>query len=638
MRFKIRKRFIFFDKVRNDSREDGVFENIGMIAGVEGVAVTEHWKSVLYGRIKDKGFLIVLLYNMPAIKAVLSLFCSPAVPAAGGRSMRKYGIFTVILFCLASIIFISCPSSSSGGVDDDDEGGGTPGTNPGGTIGPIVGYDLTLQTGSYWTFWWDWSDKATWTSSYDSGTDNDVGTGYLTITLGAPATVAGKPVFAVILSGDIPEPWQTNPFWHWIGSDSSGLYASSDGYSIKYIVNAATSRVSSGFFRRWVDLTDTAAPILSSGSYTATQPMGWSTSVQSAEWGSSYDDSIYVPGYDPIAGDEYNRSASEKFKAGIGPVACSDYDYLYDRESSSDSSTYITKWAFSLVKTNLVADDSFTLPELVWDLAEMPDTRTDPSVVFLDGNLYILLGGVTYEGSRTMYRQEADGSWTQRADLPSSFSGLYGFGTACVYDGKIYAFITAKPSYRTAVYAYDPGTNSWSTAYAPGTLNVSPATSVLNGTVIFFLGENSSRHEFDPSAGTITSYSIINSRISHPRIISGEGKFYIVCQFNPSGDTYTTGLWTCPPGGWTQQGWYIDGKRRAKPALAIYDGRLWVFGGDKSVVSAPLSAGVVGTWKTHTDMLYGGAYLSAVVVGNEIRVYGSNAGTAIEIYHPDSDN
>lgn len=348
----------------------------------------------------------------------------------------------------------------------------------------------------------------------------------------------------------------------------------------------------------------------------------------------------HIPGYNPIAGDEYNRAASERFKAGIGPVACSDYDYLYDRESSSNSSTYLTKWAFSLVKTSLLADDSFTLPELVWDLAKMPDTRIDPSVVSLDGKLYILLGGVSYEGSRTMYRQESDGSWTQCADLPSSFSGLYGFGTACVYDGKIYAFIKAKPSYKTAVYAYDPSTNSWSTAYAPGSITVSPATSALNGNVIFFLGHESGMNEFDPSTGTITSYSLMDSKITYPRMIRDGLNYYMISQYNPSGDNYTTGFWAYiyGSGGWAKQNWFFDSKRRSKVALAIYDGRLWVFGGDKTVVSAPLSAGVVGTWKKHSDMLYGGTYLSAVVVGNEIRVYGSNAGTAIEIYHPDSDN
>ena len=181
-----------------------------------------------------------------------------------------------------------------------------------------------------------------------------------------------------------------------------------------------------------------------------------------------------------------------------------------------------------------------------------------------------------------MYRQESDGSWTQLADLPTDFSGLYGYGTACAYGGKIYAFIKAEPSYKTAVYSYDPAGNSWTLVYSPGTLNVSPSTSVVNGDTIFLLGHDSSRYEFDPATNAITSYSIISSKITYPRMINDGTDFYLVCQYNTYGDTYTTGFWTCPSG-WTQQLWSMDVKRRCKPALAVANGRLWVFGGGRQV-------------------------------------------------------
>ena len=533
--------------------------------------------------------------------------------AAGGGTMRKYGILAVVLLIATGLFLASCSSSGAGDGDDNEEEGEQTGTTPENPDSPqnpakaVIGYDLDLSAGTFWTFWWDWSDKATWMSSYDSGSDNDVGTGYLTITLGDAATIGGKPVYKVTLSGDIPDPWTNNPFWSYLGSDSSGIYASSDGYSLKYIVEAATGSVSNGFFRRWVDLAEASAPVLEAGTYSATKPKSWSTTVHSAGWGTSYDKTITVPGYDPIAGDEYTRNASESLKPGIGPVGCSDYEYLYDRESSSDSSTYVTKWAFNLVKTNLAADDGFVPPAPTWDLAEMPDTREDPSISVIDGKIHILLGGVLYDGNRTMYRQESDGSWTQLADLPTDFSGLYGYGTACAYGGKIYAFIKAEPSYKTAVYSYDPAGNSWTLVYSPGTLNVSPSTSVVNGDTIFLLGHDSSRYEFDPATNAITSYSIISSKITYPRMINDGTDFYLVCQYNTYGDTYTTGFWTCPSG-WTQQLWSMDVKRRCKPALAVANGRLWVFGGaDKSVVSAALSDGVASDWRSEEDMLYGGS-------------------------------
>ncbi len=552
--------------------------------------------------------------------------------------MRKNVIFALVLV-LVSACLLSCSSSGASGNNGGEEEETTP-TNPVPPVNPgtptkaVTGYELELTTGTYWTFWWDWSDKSSWMSSYDSGSDTDVGTGYITITLGDATTVGGKPIYKTIISGDIPEPWQTNAFWGYIGSDSSGVYASSDGYNLKYIVEASTGRVSNGFFRRWTDLTDAGAPVLADGTYSATVPKAWSTSVQTAEWGTSYDKTISVPGYNPIAGDEYTRSAAERFKPGIGPVAGSDYDYFYDRVNSSDSYTYITKWAFSLVKTNLAADDGFVPPKPTWDFAAMPDTREDPSAVILNGSLYVLLGGVLYDGNRTMYRQESNGSWTKLADFPSDFSGLYGYGTACSYNGKIYVFIKAEPSYKTAVYSYDPAGNSWTLLYSPGTLNVAPATCVVNGDTIFFLGHDSSRHVFDPAINTIASYSIINSKITYPRMISDGSNFYFVCQYNAYGDYYTTGLWECRDAGWTQLTWTMDAKRRCKPALAVADGRLWVFGGaDKAVVSAALSAGGASGWRSEDNMLYGGSLLSAVVTGDEIRVLGSNSGKAIEIYN-----
>ncbi len=557
--------------------------------------------------------------------------------------MKKFALLIVLFVLLFGVLITGCSSSGSGD-DQEDENPVTPPVDPPtippeGTPNPVTGYDLNLATGSYWTFWWDWSDKATWMSSYDSGSDIDTGTGYLTITLGDETVIAGKSVYTVILSGDIPEPWQTNPFWSHIGSDVDGLYASADGYTLKSIVDAATGRVSNEFFRRWNELAEEASPILQDGYFTATNPVSWSTNVHTTSWGSEYNDTISIPGYDPIAGDEYNRTAVEYLKPGIGPIGCSDYEYLYDREDSSNSSTYITKWAFNLVSTNLSADDGFVLPAPVWERAEMPDTREDPSVVLIGDTRYILLGGVLYDGSRTMYKQTGDTAWVRCADFPVDFSGLYGYGTASAYGGKIYAFVKQEPSYKTAVYAYDPASDSWSTAYAPGTLNTHPASSVVNGTSIYFMSHDSSGHSFDPATGTITSYVALSSKISYPRLAADENGIYMIAQVNLYGDTYSTALWTCDADGWTEYTWSMDMKRRCKAALAVHNGRLWVFGGaDKTVMSAPLSGSIPGSWTTHSNMLYGGSLLFALPDGDRIRVYGSNDGKAIEIYNPAVDD
>ena len=82
--------------------------------------------------------------------------------------MKKFALLIVLFVLLFGVLITGC--SSSGSSDDqEDENPVTPPVDPPtnppeGTPNPVTGYDLNLATGSYWTFWWDWSDKATWMS------------------------------------------------------------------------------------------------------------------------------------------------------------------------------------------------------------------------------------------------------------------------------------------------------------------------------------------------------------------------------------------------------------------------------------------------------------------------------------------
>jgi len=555
------------------------------------------------------------------------------------RSAAGITAIIAVLIALASCANASDPAADipgdSGGGPTNPGGSGDPAT-PGGS--PVDGYALTLSEGDYWTFWWDWSDKVTWVSAYDSGSDNETGSGYVTITLGAESTIGGKPARSVTLTGDIPPRWASNPYWKWIGSDSSGIYGSQDGYTLAQIFDSSTGRVKNGFFKRWVNLTDAQSPVVTAGSYTAAGPTAWSTSVHAAAWGSAYDDTIIVPGFDPIAGDEYTRNASEYFKAGVGPIACADYEYLYDRESSSDSTTYITNWKFCLVGTSLAAADGFVVPKPAWESRPMPDAREDPAAVSLLGSTYVLLGGSLYQGNRTMWRQNADGSWQRMADLPTEFSGLYGYGTACVFGTKLYAFVEAKPAYKTAIYCYSPLGNSWSLASTPGT-DYAPSASAVNGDEILVAGKSGAICSYDPATNAEKYLGSLSAKFSYVAMARDQFGIYLVGQYNAYGDVYTTGFWTLTAAeGWAQKTWIADGLRRWKPALAVHGGRLWVFGGNgKTVFSAALNTGVASGWTAHEDMLYGGPMISALADGDEIRVYGTNGGKTIEVYAPDAD-
>jgi len=83
-----------------------------------------------------------------------------------------------------------------------------------------------------------------------------------------------------------------------------------------------------------------------------------------------------------------------------------------------------------------------------------------------------------------------------------------------------------------------------------------------------------------------------------------------------------------------------DSERRWCPGLAIYNDRLYVFGGTEDgthVISSSIASGAPSDWQSHSPMLYGGTNLDAEVRGSEILVFGCDDGEKIEIYSPDND-
>lgn len=537
---------------------------------------------------------------------------------------------------LAAALFSACPAPAGG--DPGEQPGTTEPQDPGPGPEPVSGYGLSLEQGSWWKFRWVYEDKATWVSSHDSNTLKDEGSGYVTATLGAPATIGGKPMFAVSLTGDLP-PRLAESFWKYLGTDGTSFIGSLDGTSVKKIVDGPGGRSEARFFRRKDD-----AVAVAPGSFAAAEPKAYATSSHRAAWSFSKDDSVSVPGYDPIRGDECAWSVEEHFKPGIGPLGCRDDYYFYDKgKSSGEWTTYIHHWTYSLVASSLQAADGFAPPRPAWEVAgPMPFVGVGITAVKAGSSVFLVGGRNSYTPTRALYRRGADGAWTKKADIPCDYATSTGNGGAAVVPGKLYdtIYFVADANLGTGlkaqVYGYNVASDQWSSrASYSASLRPTECFFIDGGVGIF--GDYGTVRFFDPADNSIGGSGNLDAKLTAAAAATDGANVYAIGQRNSYGDVYTTGGYVYS-GSWSQMAWFVDGKRRWKPGLALYGGRLYVFGGNgKDVVSCAVSGGTLSDWKTHSPMLYGGSYLSAMVEGDKIYVYGCDDGKKIEVYSPADD-
>jgi N-acetylneuraminic acid mutarotase len=81
------------------------------------------------------------------------------------------------------------------------------------------------------------------------------------------------------------------------------------------------------------------------------------------------------------------------------------------------------------------------------------------------------------------YSPAADGTWTQKADMPTARCML----STCVLDGEVYAIAGITPNaeqFFSTVEVYNPGTDTWTKkADLPVPTNLENCASVVNGKI-----------------------------------------------------------------------------------------------------------------------------------------------------------
>ncbi len=569
-------------------------------------------------------------------------------------------LLRILLIFFSCFVLFTCDTGFDLSTNDDQNSNSSNSNNNNNsnsnTFDPVSGYDLSLGQGTQWEFFWTYYNYTNWTAS-GSGMNPSTTTkeGFVTITLGDTTTISGKTLYEVTLSGDIPSTnsssWSDNGnFWQYLGVDNGDLIGSLDGDSVKTIINAQQGISNYGFFIR--DLSDGLG--IESSNFTADEdaPISYTTTSHSVNYDYSEDNSISIPGI-YMAGDEFSCYFTDYYKAGIGPIGHNYYHYWKDIEGPGEWSSGTTEETFTLISTSLEADDGFEPPVPIWQVAgDMPEVKKWPNAVFIDGDIYLMAGeDGSYNASQTVYRQEDDGSWTKLASIPVGWVACASGTGACVKDGKVYLAMKYNlgMSRQLRMYVYDPAADSWSLMATHNTA-VDIYDCFLWGETIYIVGGNGVHYALNGEAIEDTAvYSLVSSpeSLTYISALSTADDIFIVGQYKIAFNTYITGMWTVDNNSsypikskWNPS----EFKRRWAPGLAVYNNRLYVFGGGdgetaKKVVSCAIDGnGNVSDWQIHAPMLYGGTKLDALVVGNKIYVYGTDEGTKIEVYSPDDDN
>jgi N-acetylneuraminic acid mutarotase len=274
--------------------------------------------------------------------------------------------------------------------------------------------------------------------------------------------------------------------------------------------------------------------------------------------------------------------------------------------------------------------------------ADMPTGRLWHTTSVVDGKIYAI-GGRATETLTTEYEPLTD-TWTTKTPMPTA---RFAHSTSVV-DGKIYAIGGVRAAYNSPlsiVEEYDPVTDSWTTKALMPTTRFGHATSVVDGKIYAIGGGGSSalwgsfRHAVEaydpitdtwsrkadmPTARIFFSTSVVDGKIyAIGGALVTKAGLSTVEVYDPSTDTWTTK--TPMP------------TARHAHASAVVDGKIYVIGGGPE--GGHLHAGPDGlsvvevydpamdTWTTIADMPEPRGLLSASAVGGKIYAFGGKTTT-----------
>ncbi len=251
----------------------------------------------------------------------------------------------------------------------------------------------------------------------------------------------------------------------------------------------------------------------------------------------------------------------------------------------------------------------------------------------------------------------AEGTWTRKADMPTTRFGL----STSVVDGKIYAIGGGKTpygAYLSTVEEYDPATDTWTRKANMPTARNGHAAGVVNGKIYVIGGEPSATasiatvEEYDPATDTWTRKadmptrrtflcaSVVNGKIyAIGGVIAGEPAVpnphtRAVEEYDPATDT------------WTKKA-DIPTQRSCLSASAV-DGKIYVIGGEKGDISSPPLATVeeydpaTDSWTRKANVPTARAFFSTSVVDDKIyaiggAIYPGTVFSTVEEYNPTTD-
>jgi len=319
----------------------------------------------------------------------------------------------------------------------------------------ISGFNFSLETGTYWHYYWTYEQTSLVQGSGGSGSTY---TGDFTVTLGEAAEIEGVKAYRVETSGNTSDPnFNYAPRWTHLAVSGNRILGSDDnGVSLKVIFDARTSEwKGGGFFSKFPDDLQVAAnPASISNEYINTS--AYSVGQSKSEGGGFYDPETGVTVYH--SEQQYSVTWDEYYKGGLGPIG-----YYYNLISSNEGGGFYTAFThkrnLGLVASSLTATDGFAPKLPPWiRMANMPTARSDTTASTVNDTIYVI-GGFSANFSvldTVEAYNPATNTWTTKASLPVPRVSI----TSVVINGLIYV---AGQDQRLDVY--DPATDTWSSNY-----------------------------------------------------------------------------------------------------------------------------------------------------------------------------
>jgi hypothetical protein len=231
----------------------------------------------------------------------------------------------------------------------------------------------------------------------------------------------------------------------------------------------------------------------------------------------------------------------------------------------------------------------------------------------------------------------AQGSWTQKADMPTARFGL----SACVVDGKVYAIGGARDlfgTYLSNMEVYDPATDTWTEKTRMPTARCFLSTCVANGK-IYAIGDSPSAQtdspiveEYDPATDTWTRKAYMpTSRTFLSTCVAGEIIYAIGGRMYPGGIVSTVEAYDPEADAWTRKT-NMPVARASLSACAV-NGKIYAIGGKGPDVDLPVVEEydpATDTWTRKANMPAATRAPSTSVLGG--RIYAIGGGTPDRVF------